>query len=303
MNETTNESEDGTGKGGELTTLGSTPVPAALSLASPAAKCVRFWYDFTDAVDNFWQAATNDMSVLSTFVFVMCTALVVAGHYEFATTFGIDYSGNLVQPLRHELNMPFHYFLIAYAVLALYTFGYMWFVWDRMSRLKELKDGQRMLACTKIVGSEKCFDGGLISCRAVIRWTTFLVCFSFVACGIEVISFNWCPGQPDAAIECLGMLPVSAVVFAILYGLYATAAQGDIRPPGHRRRGSGRFLLTLMMVVSLPLAGYYVLFASSAVGTLTSMIYVCIGFVPCFLARLLFKEGVTVDEDRGYKAD
>jgi hypothetical protein len=295
---------NGPGEGTELIASGSVPLPViSPSRANPSR--LGFWFGFTEAVDSFWQSATNDMSVLSTFVFVMVTALVAAGHYQFATTFATDYSGRQIVPLRHDLDMPFDFFGMAGLVLCIYTLGYMWFVKDRTARLRALTDGQRMPACTRIFGSEKGFDGGLVSCRAVLLWTTFLICFSFVACGIEALSFGWCPGEGDAAVKCFCMLPVSAVVFAVLYGLYAAHTPGDIRPAGYQRSGSGRFLLTLIMVVSFPLAIYYVLLSAALPGggVLRSMIHVCIGFAVCFATRLLFKEAVTVDEDRGFKAD
>jgi hypothetical protein len=213
----------------------------------------------------------NPMTLVSVAALVMSLAFLCIGHHQLF--------------LLHDDGAQFEFFLPPLVLMGLYAWGY-----------------------SALVDRQRDFQPGLISARMVMRTITTLVSLSFAAAGYEVFGQSW--ADPTSGYLSFAGVLLSMLVFAVIYGQYATTVSADMLSTAHsagqKRKGSGRRTLWWLTILTMADSSFLIYSATTAPMTSDGFILFTLAafvgaFCLCFTFLLQFSKIVPLATDRGVK--
>jgi hypothetical protein len=214
----------------------------------------------------------NPTTLLSVGAFTLSMAFIAIGHHHLF--------------MLQDDGAQFEFFLPPLLILILYALGY-----------------------ASLVNHTVGFRPGLISARAVMRSITTIVAISFAAAGYAVFHQDWA-NNVSGFVSFAGV-PLTMIVFMWTYGQYAECMPIDVRTTapktGLRLSGSGRRTLWLLTILTMSESSY--VFFSACTSSSGRDLYIWLGlmaiagsFALCFVILVCFNNCVSVEKDRGVRA-
>jgi hypothetical protein len=222
-------------------------------------------------LQEFFASLTNTMSMTSMGACVLSASLIFCGHMFWHFH-------------HHDFTLLLWYFCCSAAVMVIYAGAYKFYA-DNVPDL----------------------DCGLIDARMVLRFIAWTLALSFLWCGAEQLNFE--DDNINATI-CLAAGPATLIVFALVYGFYATSVANDFKPDrtatgAQRRTGTARSTIRLIKVATFVTFGYCILFTGWNLQPwllLRCLMGFGISLLVCTVVEACFSRSVTLVQDRGVHA-